>query len=84
MQRITKRVAISNDLDDGTASLGLALSVAEYFELEDTEAHEIAREVGQAVSQWRSESARIGLTSVQVDRMASAFEHDDLRAVLDL
>lgn len=70
------------DLDDGTASLDLALSVAAYFELGEAEAHQIARDVGQAVSQWRCEAARIGLTSGQIDRMASAFDHDDLRAAL--
>ncbi|MDZ7785263.1 MAG: hypothetical protein U5K56_20700 [Halioglobus sp.] len=37
----------------GPASLTLALSVAEYFELDQDDAHEIAREVGQTVSQWR-------------------------------
>jgi serine/threonine-protein kinase HipA len=38
------------DLDDGTASLNLALEVAEYFELDAEQAREIATEVGQAVT----------------------------------
>jgi len=70
------------DLDDGTASLDLALSVADYFELTDDEARAIAAEVGQAVSSWRAEAGSLGLTKAEIDRMASAFEHDDLKAAL--
>lgn len=77
-------LATAIDLDDNTASLELAISVAAYFELEDAEARKIAKAVGQAVRGWRQEAARAGLTSGQIDRMASAFEHDDLRAALDL
>lgn len=77
-------LATAIDFDDGTASLELALSVAGYFDLKDSEAREIAREVGQAVRPWRVEAARAGLTPEEIDRMASAFEHDDLRAALEL
>ena len=44
------------DLYDGTASLDLALSVAEEFGLTPEEAKKIAKEVGNAVNQWREES----------------------------
>jgi serine/threonine-protein kinase HipA len=72
------------DLDDGTASLKLALQVASYFELGDGEAHKIAGEAGQAVATWRKQAARLGLTPAEIDRMASAFEHEDLQAALAL
>jgi len=68
------------DLDDGTASLKLALKVASYFELGEDEAHKIAGQVGQAVAAWRREGKKLGLTAPEIDRMASAFEHDDLKA----
>jgi serine/threonine-protein kinase HipA len=42
-------------------------------------AREIAKQVGRAVSNWRDEAARHGLTKNEIDRMASAFEHEDLR-----
>lgn len=77
-------LATAIDADDGTASLDLALAVLGYFGLEDDEAREIARQVAQAVSSWRQEAARAGFTAGQVERMASAFEHDDLRACLAL
>ncbi len=70
------------DLDDQTASLDLALSVAGYFELKAPAARAIAAEVAVAVAGWRDEAARIGLTKRECDRMASAFEHEDLQAVL--
>jgi serine/threonine-protein kinase HipA len=72
----------SIDLEDGTASLSLAVEVASYFELNSSEAHRIAGQVGQTVATWRKEAGRLGLTASEVDRMASAFEHDDLKAAL--
>jgi serine/threonine-protein kinase HipA len=68
------------DLDDGTASLTLAFQVANYFELGEGEAHKIAGQVGQAVATWRKQAAKLGITAAEIDRMASAFEHEDLRA----
>jgi serine/threonine-protein kinase HipA len=65
--------------DDSTAALALAMEVAGYFELDEGKARAIAREVGNAVSGWREEAARHGLRKTEIDRMASAFEHDDLR-----
>ena len=68
------------DLDDTTASLDQALEVSPYFELEPGRTQRIAKEVAQAVALWRNEAAALGLTSAEVDRMSSAFEHDDLKA----
>jgi serine/threonine-protein kinase HipA len=72
------------DLDDPSASLELALSVVDYFGLAQDEAHKLAGEVALAVSEWRSEATRHGLTQTECDRMASAFEHDDLTDALSL
>jgi serine/threonine-protein kinase HipA len=67
------------DLDDSRASLELAFSAAPYFDLKGSEARQIAVEVGAAVSGWRKVSAALGLGVGEIDRMASAFEHEDLR-----
>lgn len=72
------------DLDEGTTSLKLALQVASYFELNYREAHTIAVQVGLAVATWRKEAARLGLTASEIHRTASAFEHEELKAVLAL
>ena len=71
-------LSVAITLDDATASLSLALEVAEYFGLSLPEARGIAREVGVAVSEWRREAALLGIAPTEIDRMASAFEHDDL------
>jgi serine/threonine-protein kinase HipA len=68
--------------DDNTASLMLAMEVAGYFELDAGNAREIAKQVGKAVSKWRAEAARHGLTKQEIDRMASAFEHEDLQRAI--
>ncbi len=68
--------------DDGTASLDLALQVANYFELEIEDAKMVAAEVGLAVSKWQSEAAVLGISAKEINRMSSAFEHKDLKAAL--
>ena len=75
-------LSVAITIDDPTASLSRAMEVAEYFDLSATEAGAIANEVGLAVSQWRREAARLGIAPTEMDRMASAFEHDDLRQSL--
>jgi serine/threonine-protein kinase HipA len=64
--------------DDNTASLVLALDVEGYFELNAARARKIAAEVGNVVAKWRDEAARHGLSKAEIDRMTSAFEHEDL------
>jgi serine/threonine-protein kinase HipA len=39
-------------------------------------------QVGKAVSKWRAEAARHGLTKQEIDRMASAFQHEDLQRAI--
>ena len=51
------------DIDDGTASLKLALRVASYFELGDGKAHQTAAQVGQVVATWRREANKPGKIS---------------------
>jgi serine/threonine-protein kinase HipA len=65
--------------DDNTASLALALEVAGYFDFDAGKARDIAKQVGKAVSKWRDEAARHDLAKAEIERMASAFEHEDLR-----
>ncbi|MBV9531175.1 MAG: type II toxin-antitoxin system HipA family toxin [Bradyrhizobium sp.] len=70
------------DEADSTASLDLAYEVAAHFGVKADKAKSIAREVGHAVASWRGAATAAGLTTKEIERMASAFEHDDLaRAV---
>lgn len=70
------------DLTDATASLELAFDVAAYFEIGAPEARRIAKQVGTAVAAWRKVAARLGLKKKEIDRMATAFEHQDLQRAL--
>ena len=70
------------ELDDASASLKLAFKVATYFELGPPEASKIAAQVGRAVAPWRKDAAKLGLAPREIDRMASAFEHEDRKAAL--
>jgi serine/threonine-protein kinase HipA len=64
--------------DDRSASIELAFLVAEHFGLENAEAQEIATRVGTAVAQWRDVAQGLGASKGECDRMATAFEHEDL------
>lgn len=74
----TRVLSTAIDFDDGTASLDLALSVIDEFRLTSKRAKEVIREVGQITAQWREEARKHGLPTKELDRMSSAFEHDDL------
>jgi serine/threonine-protein kinase HipA len=65
------------DEADGTASLDLAFEVAPHFGVKPEKAKQIVREVGAAVARWREIATATGLTTKEIERMASAFEHDD-------
>ncbi len=70
------------DADDPSASVELVLATVESYGLEMNEAKTIARQVATSVSQWREVAAGLGAARRDIDRMASAFEHADLYAVL--
>lgn len=71
--------AIAVDLDP-TASLDMAIEVAEFFDLKPDAARAIAAEVAAAVTRWRETAVNLGIARAEIDRMESAFEHDDLAA----
>ena len=68
-------LATAIDTGDNLASLDLAMSVAEYFELNLKVARSIAAEVGTVVKTWREEAVRFGIAKSEFDSMATAFEH---------
>jgi serine/threonine-protein kinase HipA len=67
------------EFEDATASLDLAFSVADYFDLKKAEAQAVARDVAKAVNRWRDEARILGIADGEIERMSSAFEHEDLR-----
>jgi serine/threonine-protein kinase HipA len=67
---------------DGTASLELAFEVAPHFGVKPDEAKNIVHEVGTAVARWRETAAAAGLSVKEIERMATAFEHDELQKAI--
>ncbi len=72
--------ALAIDEIDGTASLETAFEIVPMFGMTEKDSRAIAAEVGTAVAGWRDAAARFGITSDKIERMASAFDHDDLKA----
>lgn len=72
------------DEEDGTASLDLAMSVAEIFGISHNQARAIAGEIGASVNTWRDVANSLGLKNAEIERMASAFEHSDLHQACEM
>lgn len=70
--------------DDATCSIDLALNQVGYFNLKEDAAVKIIREVAEAVIHWRDIAAKKGQSKGQINRMSSAFEHEDLEKSLAL
>ena len=73
--------ALTLDEDDDASSIDTAFSVAGQFGLDQDEARKVAAEVGAAVLAWRDAAAQAGLSGAQIERMESAFVHEDLAKV---
>lgn len=83
--RLTARVLTTNiDLDEGTCSIDLVESAAQFFGLALSQARAIIREVATVTATWRETATVVGARSAEITRMASAFEHDDLKRALAL
>jgi len=67
---------------DNSASFDLAIEVGEYFGLREDEMRVIAIEVVQSVSTWQSEAKGLGISTEEISRMATAFEHDEMKAAI--
>lgn len=72
------------DLVDPSASLDLALDVSTYFNLTHQKAKKIISEVSKATALWRHEATKYKIKKVEIDRMASAFEHEDFQKAINL
>lgn len=82
---IKARVLATNiDLDEATCSLELLLDSADLFGVRLAEAKAIVREVANVTRTWREVAREAGSREGEIQRMSSAFEHDDLDRALKL
>ncbi len=80
---VKARILSTNiDLDEGTCDIDLLLSAAGFFNLSLKQAHTIIKEVASVTKTWRQVAINIGANPREIDRMSSAFEHDDLKRAL--
>jgi serine/threonine-protein kinase HipA len=56
------------------SSLDHLRSVAPYFRIEESQARAVIAEVRKAVSSWRHVGAELGMTMVELDQFAEAFD----------
>lgn len=79
------RILTTNiDLDEGTCSIDLLESAASFFGLSLAQARTIIKEVATVTASWRTVAGEAGARPAEINRMASAFEHDDLERSLAL
>jgi serine/threonine-protein kinase HipA len=79
------RILTTNiDLDEGTRSVDLFEAASEYFGLSLKAARALIREVAPVARTWQSVAAQVGARGTEINRIASAFEHTDLRLALQL
>ncbi len=59
------------------ASLDPLMEVAPYFQIKPARARQIVGEVDRAVSNWRTRGREIGMSELELDQFADAFEHSE-------
>lgn len=62
----------------------MLIGVAEYFRLNDEGARAILREVFSATTGWRDAARAMGLGGAEIDRMESAFEHEQAKVAREM
>lgn len=67
-------LSLAIDEFDNSLDYELALSTAEYYQLQLKEAHEIIQSTQKTVSQWNKKARALDIKSFEIDLMAPAFE----------
>ena len=66
-------LSLNIDSENNALDFDLALSVCEYFSLNNTQAGEIIEEVKRTISKWKSYAGQIGISRKEIEVMAPAF-----------
>src|ERR1039458_1658586 len=79
-----KQLANAIDETNAQASLATALEVADLFRVSETQAREIVGEVSNATARWLDVARATGLGGPELERLESAFEHEQSTAAREL
>ena len=63
---------------DNSASFDLTVEVGDYFGLVEDDMRAVVNDLVNSISTWRDEAKRIGVSTEEINRMATAFEHDEM------
>lgn len=72
------------ELDEGTCSLDLREKTSAYFALTLAQSRSIIKEAATVTATWYDTAKAVRARPVEINRMASAFEYEDLKRVLAL
>jgi serine/threonine-protein kinase HipA len=72
------------DYDTAAARIDVLMGVAAYFRLGDDDARAILHEVASATGGWRATARTVGLDGAEIDRMETAFEHEQAHAAREI
>jgi serine/threonine-protein kinase HipA len=72
------------NLDEATCAIDLVRSAADLYGLSLGAADEIIRKVATSVRNWRKTAAVLGAKPSEIERLSSAFEHEDLKLALQV
>jgi serine/threonine-protein kinase HipA len=67
------------DDQDNSASFELTVEVGDYFGLAEDDMRAVVTDVVNSISTWRNEARRTGVSAEEIDRMSTAFEHDEMQ-----
>lgn len=66
-------LALNVDMHNNALNFELALSVGQFFQLNENQMHMIIKEVCTAVKDWRMLGAKLGISRAELEMMSSAF-----------
>jgi serine/threonine-protein kinase HipA len=76
--------ALALDEASHEASLDTVLGASTYFGQPSKDARRLVRRMAEVVGHWRTVARAAGIQSADIERMSSAFEHDDLQQAMRL
>jgi serine/threonine-protein kinase HipA len=77
-------LATNIDLDEGACSIDLLKEASAFFALTLPQARAIIKEVATVTVTWRTTAKAVGARELEINLMASAFEHEDQKRALVL
>ena len=63
---------------DNSASFDLTVEVGDYFGLVKDDMRAVVDDLVNSISTWRDEARRVGVSAEEINRMATAFEHEEM------